>query len=395
MFKTLFVLSDDPFGKDTGTNNKIRHIMKVFAQHSQCAMIYIADTESKSTFDIRLLYRAPIPQFSLKNKIWAILKLIFSRQPIFIHRYFNLDLIDYIQTHQQALNQYDIVFFDTIRTAEYRKFFSNDVCILSPHDSPSLIMHYRTKHTNWYKKLFYTLYTDVVREYENKVYPTFQYVHFVVADDQTFLRDNGYKYDNLISIPLSIDESFFYSTPKKQNNTLLFWGSLDIDQIRDGLFFFLNDVWPFMPEKIKSTLTIKIIGGKNTSQYLKPAKEIVPLNWVEDIHTELEEARIIIFPETGTGMKTRVMQALAKGKCVIGSPDAFKGLKITNGIQGCIAETAQEYRAIITKIMTDTKLALSLEENSKQYITDHFSNQAVGHQWEIIIKKCKDLKNIR
>lgn len=390
MLKTLFILSDDPFGRDTGTNNKIRHIMKVFIQHSECSMIYIGDTKSNPSFDITLLYRTPPPLFSFKKKIFGILKLFFLRLPFFTSRYYSQDLIHYTQTHKELLDQYDIVFFDTIRTAQYRKFFSNPICILSPHDSPSLIMKLRTENTTWYKKIFYTFYTNVVRHYENRIYPTFQYVHFVIEKDKHFLHENGYKGDNLIVIPLSIDETFFIHNEKFKTDTLLFWGSLDIDQIREGLFFFLNEVWPLIPEQIKSTLTLKIIGGKNTSDYLKQTTDLIPLDWVEDIHTELEEAWVIIFPERGTGMKTRVMQALAKGKCVIGSSSAFQGLNITNGIQGCIADTVQEYSNSITKIITDEEFARSLEQHSQQHIATYFSNQAVGKKWEKIIHVCKN-----
>lgn len=147
---------------------------------------------------------------------------------------------------------------------------------------------------------------------------------------------------------------------KEMPLTMILNGSLWFGPNYEGIKWFLSNVYPYL--NFRKYL---IIAGSKPNRELKEA--IKGDNTIRLVDTPpsmapyMEMADIAIAPIfDGAGMKVKVAEALSYQLPVIGTPHAFVGYEIQDGINSYIAETAETFAEKITLFQR-----LSEEEREK------------------------------
>ncbi|MEM2175481.1 MAG: glycosyltransferase family 4 protein, partial [Candidatus Micrarchaeia archaeon] len=111
------------------------------------------------------------------------------------------------------------------------------------------------------------------------------------------------------------------------------------------------------------------------------------IDYVPDIAEILKKATIYIAPIfSGSGIKSKVLEAMATGLPVVGTKEAFEAIKIDNNEHGIIAENREDFLNALIELLPDSTRKEKIGKNAYALIKQKFS-------WDTIISKYLKLYN--
>jgi glycosyltransferase involved in cell wall biosynthesis len=153
-------------------------------------------------------------------------------------------------------------------------------------------------------------------------------------------------------------------------------------QFIDAGFRQLRLVWPDLEFSVIGRDAPREIARKLSSE---PGVRFAP--WVEDYVQALDTADVAIFLDSaGAGIKTRVIQALAAGKPVVGSPIALEGLAVTHGLNAYICKSSDEATEVVLRLLEDAGLRARVGRAARELICQHYTRETTGRQWEALYR---------
>lgn len=146
-------------------------------------------------------------------------------------------------------------------------------------------------------------------------------------DSKRFSELTGRKDIDHVPVGLNfVREKVFVPSPvRSQKIKLLFVGKLDWAPNKDGLRWFLHEVWPFVNHQ---KLELKIVGGGEASWtepfYCYPGIRF--LGYVKDLEELYADCDYSIIPiRFGSGTRIKVIESISKGVPVISTPMGVQG----------------------------------------------------------------------
>jgi glycosyltransferase involved in cell wall biosynthesis len=99
---------------------------------------------------------------------------------------------------------------------------------------------------------------------------------------------------------------------------------------------------------------------------------VVVTGEVPDVAPYLEDAAVVAAPvRTGGGMRVKVLEALGAGKAVVATPLAVEGLNVAGGEQLEIAQTPDELRHAVSRLLGDAEARRSLGARARAWAVEH------------------------
>jgi len=177
-------------------------------------------------------------------------------------------------------------------------------------------------------------------------------------------------------------------------NAILFTaGSLQLPHIAEPLQQFVSggfrqiqSVWP--------NVELFVLGRNapaKVARVLAAEPGVRLVDWVEDFSQALKGVDIAIFlDKSGSGIKTRVLQALAAGKPVVGTPIALEGIQVTNEVNAFICESLDEVAEVVLKLLRDAELRMRLGCAARELVGRQCTPEVVGRQWEALYARAME-----
>ncbi|MFZ0890058.1 MAG: glycosyltransferase family 4 protein [Candidatus Binataceae bacterium] len=166
----------------------------------------------------------------------------------------------------------------------------------------------------------------------------------------------------------------------------LFFSSALDGYLGRGLLWFLTEVYPKVAARFPD-LQMTVIGAGRPAPALSHALKrpgITVISWlnVDDYNAELKKAKVAVAPDPcGTGMKTRVLTAMALARPVVGTPAAFEGLALEKGVGGFCCESADDFATAISSLLADSQLRARIGEAGHQFVLERHALSVIGKQW--------------
>ncbi len=178
-------------------------------------------------------------------------------------------------------------------------------------------------------------------------------------------------------MPASFDESIYkQNNSKVEPKSLFFIGRLDWKPNEEGLWWFVKNVWPNI---IKKYPELKFyIAGRNMDSAIKKlnSKNIIALGEVEDAIEFMNSKSIMICPLfSGSGMRVKIIEAMALGKTIISTSIGAEGIPCTHDENILLADTASEFEKTILKCIEDTSLCSKIGENAYSFANRNYGNK--------------------
>ena len=179
-------------------------------------------------------------------------------------------------------------------------------------------------------------------------------------------------------IPFGIDMEVYHSTPVQYNNSLFYIGSMDWQPNQEAIKWFLNKVWGKVVKQFPKAKFY--LAGKRMPQWLlnKKQQNLNVLGEVESAVDFINAHEIMVVPLfSGSGMRIKIIEGMALGKVVIATAIAAEGIQYTANENILIADTPDEFIAVITSCLTDQTLVKKIGDNAKRMVAVNYDNQVI------------------
>lgn len=167
--------------------------------------------------------------------------------------------------------------------------------------------------------------------FEREVLPRCDTVIVDSPEDAAFLsRQTGGSRVDLV--PIGADISRFAPTGNRADlaaNSIVFSGSMASEQSGDAADFLVNQIMPVVWKRFPDAHAY-IVGGNPTARVLALAGERVTVTgFVDELTDYLRAASVYACPlRLGSGMRTRVIEALACGTRIVATSFAMRGVAV-------------------------------------------------------------------
>ena len=163
-----------------------------------------------------------------------------------------------------------------------------------------------------------------------------------------------------IALPNGVDlDRFRPSGREPEPRRLLFIGSFAHLPNLLAAGFFLNQVWPLLPDA-----TLHIIAGARHEYFLERYRDRVTVNldrpgvelegFVSDVRPAYERAAVVIAPLIASaGTNIKILEAMAMGKAIVSTPAGVNGLDLVAGEDFVLTRSAAEMAQAIERLLAE------------------------------------------
>ena len=90
---------------------------------------------------------------------------------------------------------------------------------------------------------------------------------------------------------------------------------------------------------------------------------------------------------SGTGIKNKLLEAMACSAPIVATPRACRGLAVRDGVEVLIADDAEAFAAAVLRILTSDVLAARLGEAARRYVVEQHSWASVAARYEALYRE--------
>ena len=247
--------------------------------------------------------------------------------------------------------QFDVVHVESIFLTPYvpliRKH-SNAQVILRAHNVEHLIWRRVARSTHHGLKRWYLKHLSLtLRAYELEHVNDYDGVACITRNDADYFKANGCRRP-IIVIPFGIT---LPGNPDKsivpQNGFLYHIGAMDWMPNREGVEWLLEKVWPVVHREVPQAHLF--LAGRN----------IVPLL-------------------SGSGIRVKIIEAMASGKTVVTTTMGAAGIDYTDGENLLIADTPDDFARQIKRLLSDTTYSHRVGEAAARLVAERYDRRRLA-----------------
>lgn len=287
-------------------------------------------------------------------------------------------------------SDYDVVHLDIINMAQYLPLASTKPTVHSPNDATSLsYMRMIPQESSWRRKFYLKIGRVFLRRYERIIYPRFNKVHVVSPVDGEYLRNLNSKIDVEI-VPIAVDPSYLDAGQDRSvqcTQRIIISGNLENPGIAAGLEEFLRHAYPSL---LRAHPDIELVilhqhATPGLTRRLRSLPHVTFVEWVDDYVNFINTADIVLaLDKAGTGIKNRVIQAMALGLPVVGSQVAYEGIPVTNGDDGFVFTTIDECVQLISQLLADGDLRRNAGQRARALVKREYTLSVLSARYEAL-----------
>ena len=210
-----------------------------------------------------------------------------------------------------------------------------------------------------------------VRRYTLDQYRRMAGVLFLSEADARLAQRDLPDFDRGLVVPMGLilDE---YPTPiaPPQPDRILFFGSFRHQPNVDALRFLLEDIWPrIQQERPQTTLDLM---GSGIPGWSRQYPNVRVLGFQPDIRPILAEAAVVLAPlRFGSGVKIKILEAMALGKAVVTTSIGAEGIEAEPGTDFLVADNAQALASETIRLLANPSIRDSLGQHARLFIQAH------------------------
>jgi sugar transferase (PEP-CTERM/EpsH1 system associated) len=211
----------------------------------------------------------------------------------------------------------------------------------------------------------------------------------ICPNERTFAVPNGVDLDYFR--PENGGPTPWKALPEADRANLVFVGALDYHANVDGVTWFAREVWPLVRRKLPH-LTLSLVGRNPVPEVQRLAREpgIRVFGNVPDVRPHLAAADIAVAPlRIARGVQNKILEAMAMGKAVIGTPSAFEGLRFASNNIALAASNAEQWLGCILHCQSAQSLARA-GASCRNAVQDQYGWHLAAEQLSSVLLKAQN-----
>jgi len=358
-----------------------------FLAFNQPALVADADVPSAVSAlgqFCRVLDVLPIPsERSPAAKPMLAARSLFSKYPYTLNWLRSASFASALRLYGRQ-SKYDLVHFDTISLAPYRRLVRSLPASMTHHNIESDMMLRRAVlEKNWVRRAYYLQEGWRLRIYERVTARDFD-VHLTCSElDANRLRKIAPGAATAV-IPNGVDTQYF--DPRmflcdQRPESLVFAGGLDWYPNASAMLFFVAKVWPLLKRTLPNA-TLTVIGRRPPKWLIDAAAadpSVKVLGFVDDVRPHIAAAQVYVCPIfDGGGTKLKVLDALSMGIPIVAHPVACEGIDVSPERNVLLASTPDEFVNQIGRLFADRQFRERLAEEGRKLAEEKYDFEEIG-----------------
>lgn len=313
----------------------------------------------------------------------ALLNLV-EGSPFHISRFFQPHIASALQQLLEA-ETFDLIQLEAPFVGLYlpliRKFSKAPV-VLRAHNVEYLIwQRLASGSTNPLKAWYLRLQAQRLQAFETKLWQQVDGIAAISEVDATFIRKHSPK--PVISLPTGLVLSNYPALLRSALNTqrLGFLGSMDWQPNQEAVRWFVQAIWPKLQSEFPDT-SVTFAGKNFPRNLLQLAKNrLVMQGEVADATAFLQEHPVFIVPmRSGSGIRIKLLEAMALGLPIISTSIGAEGLPVEDGKHLLLADDVISFAKALHRLQKDEDFAFNLGQQGRQLIESHFNSADLTQQ---------------
>jgi glycosyltransferase involved in cell wall biosynthesis len=113
---------------------------------------------------------------------------------------------------------------------------------------------------------------------------------------------------------------------------------------------------------------------------------IVFRGYVDDLDGALRGARVFVAPiVSGSGVKTKVLEAMAVGLPVVSTTRGIDGLAVEDGEECFVEDDGPAFAAAVRRAVADADVAAMVGRAGRAFVAGHYAREVVVERWQHVL----------
>ncbi|MDQ2940758.1 MAG: glycosyltransferase family 4 protein [Chloroflexota bacterium] len=228
---------------------------------------------------------------------------------------------------------------------------------------------------------------------ERQVIPRYDVVTTVAEADAARLRALA-RGARIEVVPNGVDADRFTtgSPAHEEGERIVFVGAMSYAPNIAAVRYFAQQVLPLI-RSARPNAQFVIVGRDPSPSVLALSADGVEVTGeVEDVRPHIEEAAVVVVPmQSGSGIKNKVLEALAMERAVVATPLAIEGIAATPGEHLVVASGARQLADAVLRLLADPDERRRLGRAGRGLVTDRYTWDACAARYETLWHELAEL----
>ena len=389
--KILFLTPLLPFPPSGGDRIRTYHLLKYLGtRHEIWLLSFIGSPEELRYIPELERYCRNIRTVVLNGRHGFRHRLfnLFESRPYFAGKYFvSAEMTREIDSLLNA-HRFDVIHTSTLAMAQYTFDRRGAVKILDGIDSvsrnylqqwmmPTGLRNRVLSFIDWLKTV----------NYEPSLYSRFDRCLLVSSVDRAYLHKKHPQLPIEIAT-IAVDHDYYRpGFTKELPNRLVFSGDMSYVPNNDAMIFFCSRILPLIVHANPAVLLY--IVGKNVSPKLatiaRQKSNVVLTGFVEDYRRTIGDATVFVCPlRIGTGVKNKVLEAMAMGKAIVSTSVGAEGIPVVSGREMFIADKPDAFARAVLRLLEDADTRKEYGHWARELVVREFDMENIAPRIEAI-----------
>ena len=298
-----------------------------------------------------------------------------------ISRFFSPDM-DILLIRTLSAEEFDVVLLESLFMTPYIatvRRYSKAPIILRSHNLEHVIQErIASGERNFIKRPYRRFLAKQLKEYELAVLDRVDGVAAISPSDAEHFAAHG-KSTRIATIPFGVSpEEYDVAPPSERPPVFFHLGSMDWLPNVEGIRWLLDQVWPKVIERHPKA-RLHLAGNQMPKDLLAMDLSGVQVKGrVKNANEYMAQRQVMVVPLfSGGGMRVKIIEGMAMGKCVISTPVGAEGIHVTDGKDILLARNATEFADRMDRVLDNPELAVRIGSNARKLIGSRYSDKRI------------------
>lgn len=178
------------------------------------------------------------------------------------------------------------------------------------------------------------------------------------------------------------------AVPQDAGPRLAFIGTTHVDANRDGVRYFMDEVFPLVRDKAPD-VEVDIVGGVPPADIraYDALRGVRVTGQVKDVRDYMATARALIVPlRSGGGTRLKILEGLSFGVPTVSTSIGAEGLDLVPGEHLLIADGPRSFADAVLAILDDAALRARLRASGRQFVEEHYDWRVVQDHLRAVLE---------
>lgn len=310
-----------------------------------------------------------------------IANLIFSKKPYIAQRFIKNRFITELQ-NLISNNSFDLIQFEGLYSLQFLNYIPKSFTgklIYRPHNLEHQIWNKTADESNSFlKRWYYKNMSYRLRKLEKSLLNKYDFIAPISKTDLSYFNQLGNTKPAIV-IPFGMETLNLKLSVDNNSNSLCYLGALDWIPNQNGIIWFIENVFPVIIEQLPET-KFYIAGRNAPNWFIKKikTKNVIYYGQVKSAQDFLLSHGPAVVPLfSGSGMRVKIIEAMALKKSIIATNLAAEGISVTNKENILISDDKESFAKNCINLITNKDLQKKIGNNAFDLIKSEYDNAQI------------------